>query len=179
MKIGAADYNKEAELPQLIKYGIEFFPLKHQNNCNIARARVHPAIEFIYVTGGEFEIGIDNETYSAKVGDLFLFRSNTIHTIKPLCDPDAAGEYFVLKINPSLLFQIFTEKDNNECVIPFIHKNPDDVSFFPSESLTEEISEIMWDMIRDYERADRFFYISERAHVARLLISLLRKSISP
>ena len=78
----------------------------------------------------------------------------------------------------TLLFQIFTGKDNNGCVIPFIHKSSDDISFFKSEIIPDETKEILDDMICEYNRSDRFFYASERAFAARLLISLLRSLIS-
>ena len=169
------DYYREKELPQMSEYGIEFFALKHKEQGGVTRAHVHPAIEFIYVTVGKYEIGVDNDVFVAEKGDLLLFRSNVIHTIKPLGDN---GEYYVLKINPTLLFQIFTGKDNNGCVIPFIHKSSDDISFFKSEIIPDETKEILDDMICEYNRSDRFFYASERAFAARLLISLLRSLIS-
>ena len=81
-----ADYYKEKELPQMSEYGIEFFSLKHKGQGGVTRAHVHPAIEFIYVTVGKYEIGVDNDVFVAEKGDLLLFRSNVIHTIKPLGD---------------------------------------------------------------------------------------------
>lgn len=170
-----ADYYKEKELPQMSEYGIEFFVLKHKDQGGVTRAHVHPAIEFIYVTVGKYEIGVDNEVFVAEKGDLLLFRSNVIHTIKHLGDN---GEYYVLKINPTLLFQIFAGKDASGCVIPFIHKSSDDISFFKSEIIPDETKEILDDMIGEYNRSDRFFYAIERALAARLLISLLRSLIS-
>ena len=169
------DYYREKELPQMSEYGIEFFSLKHKGQGGVTRAHVHPAIEFIYVTGGKYEIGVDNDVFVAEKGDLLLFRSNVIHTINHFGDN---GEYYVLKINPTLLFQIFTGKDASGCVIPFIHKSSDDISFFKSKILPDETKEILDDMICEYSRCDRFFYAIERAFAARLLISLLRSLIS-
>ncbi len=170
------DFYKEKELPQFLEYGIDFFQLQHKEQGDVTRAHIHPAIEFIYITKGRYEIGVDNDTFIAEKGDLLLFRSNVIHTIKHLGDN---GEFYVLKINPTLLFRIFTGKDNNECVIPFIHKSPEDVSFFPSADIPSETKAILEDMIGEYNRSDRFFYASERAFSARLLISLFRTVIPP
>ena len=170
------DFYKEKELPQLLEYGIEFFPLRHKSHGTVTRAHIHPAIEFIYVTEGEFEIGVDNTLYSAAKGDLLLFRSNVIHTIRHLSE-GGEGEYFVLKINPTLLFQIFTGKESGGCVIPFIHKSVKDVSYLSANDIPDETREILAAMISEYERADVFFYASERAYAASLLISLLRSII--
>ena len=172
-----AEFYKEKELPELLEYGIEFFPLVHKNTGMVTRAHIHPAIEFIYITSGYFEIGVDSELYSAQKGDLLLFRSNCIHTIKHL--GDEISEYFVLKINPTLLFQIFAGKDNSGFVIPFIYKSAGDISFFPAKNISQETREIFETMIEEHKKSDRFFYASERALTARLLISLLRTVISP
>lgn len=173
------EYYKEKELPELLEYGIEFFPLIHKNTGMVTRAHIHPAIEFIYITGDRYEIGVDNEVFVAEKGDLLLIRSNVIHTLKHISENGGVGHYYVLKINPTLLFQIFTGKDSGGCIIPFIHKSSDDVSFFPAETIPDETREIIEDMIEEYSRADKFFYASERAYAARLLISLLRTVIKP
>ena len=96
-----ADFYKETGQPYLEEYGIDFFIQKNNSAGVTARAHIHPAIEFIYITQGTFQIGIDNEQFMAGVGDLVLFRANAIHTIRLISDD--AGEYFVLKINPSML----------------------------------------------------------------------------
>lgn len=172
-----ADFYREKEVPSLEEYGIEFF--KQQNNSAgiTARAHIHPAIEFIYITQGTFQIGIDNEQFMAGVGDFVLFRANAIHTIRLVSD--SAGEYYVLKVNPTLLFQIFLGSENSGCVIPFIHRYPNDVSCFHSDSIPPEAKQILNAMIDECEHADRFFFAIERAHAASLLISLLRTVIKP
>ena len=61
-----ADYFKEKALPQLLEYGIEFFPLQHKEQGGVTKAHIHPAIELIYVTAGRYDIGIDNEIFAAE-----------------------------------------------------------------------------------------------------------------
>ncbi len=174
-----SDYFKEKALPQLLEYGIEFFSLQHKEQGGVTKAHIHPAIEFIYVTAGRYDIGVDNEIFAAEEGDLLLFRSNVIHTLNHRSENNGVGKYYVLKINPTLLFHIFTGKDSGGCVIPFIHKSSEDISFFPAESIPEETKKILEDMIEEHARSDKFFYASERAYAARLLISLLRTVIKP
>jgi AraC-like DNA-binding protein len=172
-----ADYYKEKELPQLLEYGIEFFSLKHNSSGTVTRAHIHPAIEFIYLTKGAYEIGIEGAYVEAFPGDLLLFRSNAIHTLRNIgaCE----GEYYVLKIDPSLLFQIFIGKDNGKFITPFIRKKKEDISHFPASVIPNESKLILDAMILESEKADGFFYAVERAHAASLLISLLRYLIKP
>lgn len=172
-----ADYYKESKQPHLEEYGIDFFSQQVQEQVVMASAHVHPAIEFIYISKGVFEIGIDNEHYTAREGDLLLFRSNAIHTTRHISN--GADEYYVLKINPSLLFHIFPSSDNVGCIIPFIHKSSGDISYFPAEKLPGDVCDALKSMVEEYERSDRFFFASERALAARFIISLLRHTISP
>ena len=172
-----SDFYKEQSPPALSIYGIEFFSQKKANSGVVARAHIHPAIEFLYISTGIFEIGIDGERFIANVGDLVLFRANAIHTTRLISEGE--GEYYVLKINPTLIFQFFHGEDSNECIIPFIHKSERDISFLAAKDIPNETRAVLEEMICEYNRADEFFYASERAYAARLLISLLRSVIPP
>lgn len=168
---------REVEQPYLREYGIEFFLQKATSQGVLARAHVHPAIEFIYVSRGAFEIGVDSEQFTANVGDLVLLRANAVHTTRLVGAPE--GEYFVLKINPSLLFQMFQGKDSTEFVIPFIQKSPLDRSHFSSDEIRGETKAILDAMIEELHCPDRLFFSVERSYAARLLVSLLRTLIEP
>ena len=172
-----ADFYKEKELPQLIEYGIEFFPLRHAGKENFTRAHIHPEIEFIYVTEGIYEIGIEDESFTAKSGDLLLLRSNVIHTLQHIGGDE--GEYFALKIKPTILFRIFAEKADCGCVIPFIHRSGGDISFFSSDTLCAETKAILEEMIAEHHKSDKFSNVGVTALATMLLISLLRSVISP
>ena len=134
------EFYKESKQPSLEQYGIEFFSQQKSSTGIIARAHIHPAIEFIYVSQGIFEIGVDSEQFTATNGDLVLFRANAVHTTRHI--GEGTGEYFVLKINPTLLFSIFSGNDTSNCVLPFIHKNSGDVSYFPEKTLSENTKNI-------------------------------------
>lgn len=168
-------YYKETAPAPLTEYGIEFFLQKRINEGVTARAHIHPAIELIYIARGRFEIGIDGDTVFAEVGDLVLFRANAIHTIKHIAEGE--GAYYVLKINPTLLFQIFAGGDCLSCVIPFIRKNRGDVSHFSASVIPTETRKILDQMIAEYNQADKLFFAAERAFTGALLVSLLRTLI--
>lgn len=172
-----SDFYKEQSPPALSIYDIEFFSQKKANSGVIARAHIHPAIEFLYISNGVFEIGIDGDRFTANIGDLVLFRANAIHTTRLISEGE--GEYYVLKINPTLIFQFFHGEDSNEYIIPFIHKNPDDRSFFPESDIPDEVRSVLETMIKECKLNDSFFYAIQRAHAAALLVSLLRTLIKP
>ncbi|MBQ8408045.1 MAG: AraC family transcriptional regulator [Clostridia bacterium] len=171
------DVYTETAPPHLSEYGIEFFSQTKDNAGVIARAHIHPAIEFIYITKGTFEIGIDSEQLTATVGDLVLFRANAVHTTRHV--GEGYGEYFVLKINPTLLFQIFLGKDITGYVIPFLHRNPGDISHFAASDIPIEAKRILDSMIDEYDHSDKYFFAIERAYAAAFLVSLLRTVIKP
>ena len=172
-----ADFYKEITPLVLETYGIEFFPQTLSSTGVIARAHVHPAIEFIYITKGDFEIGIDSEQFKATAGDLILFRANTVHTTRHT--GEGSGEYFVLKIDPTLLFQFFPDKDITSCVIPFLHREKGDISYFTADTMPADTKEILEKMILEYRREDQYFFVIQRALASALLVSLLRSSIKP
>ena len=60
-----ADFYKENVQPHLEEYGLEFFVQKNHNAGVTARAHIHPAVEFIYITQGTFQIGVDSEQFMA------------------------------------------------------------------------------------------------------------------
>ena len=172
-----ADFYKEITPLVLETYGIEFFPQTLSSTGVIARAHVHPAIEFIYITKGDFEIGIDSEQLSASAGDLILFRANTVHTTRHT--GEGSGEYFVLKINPTLLFQFFPDKDIASCVLPFLHKERGDISLFSASMMSADTKAILEKMILEYREEDQYFFVIQRALASALLVSLLRTSVKP
>ncbi len=171
------NYYKETPPHNLENYGMEFFKQKNFGQGITARAHIHPAIEFLYIVNSDFEISINNTLITANAGDLVLLRANTIHTVRHTCKGE--GEYFVLKIDPTLLFQIFRGNDNNRYVIPFIHKDNDDISHFPADAIPTETKAILDSMIHEYENSDIFFYAIERSLAAAFLVSLLRTVIKP
>ena len=114
------EYYVERENTSLSEYGIEFFLQRHSVRGYTARAHIHPAIEFIYIRGGEYSVSIDNDEFTASAGDLLFFRANTIHSIQ-LVGNDA-GSYYGLKINPPLLFHIFPGSEQMKMTAPFLFK---------------------------------------------------------
>lgn len=171
-----SEFYRETAPPNLAKFGFEFFAQQKVNEGITTTAHIHPAIEFIYITDGNYVIGIDNEQIEASPGDLILFHANVIHTICHV--GKGIGKYFVLKVHPAQLFRFFLGSDNNECVIPFLHKREGDRSKFPDSMLPAEVKDILNKMMAEYNSADKFFIAIERAYFAAFLIALSRTLLS-
>ena len=69
-----------------------------------SEAHYHEAIECIYVDRGTITIYIDGKWEGISSGDLVLFRSMGIHSI--FTDDQNVNDYYVLKIMPSILYNI-------------------------------------------------------------------------
>ncbi len=170
-------YYKETPPHNLENYGIEFFLHKNYGQGIMTHAHIHPAVEFLYIVKGIFDIDINSAQITANTGDLVLFRANTIHSVRHANEGE--GEYFVLKIDPTLLFQIFRGSGNNRCVIPFINKHSGDISLFTADIISDETKRILDAMMYEYEHSDGFFYALERSFAAAFLVSLLRTVMKP
>jgi AraC-like DNA-binding protein len=165
------EYYIERENSSLSEYGIEFFLQIHSHKGYTAKAHIHPAIEMIYITGGKYLISVDNEEMIATCGDLLFFRANTIHSIRLVSEE--SGSYYVLKINPSLLFHIFPGREQMKLTSPFLLKKRDESVLFYSHQITDNFKEIFDKMIASLEKDGERFLITERALASLLLIEML------
>lgn len=165
------EYYIERENSSLSEYGIEFFLQKHSEQGYTARAHIHPAIEILYIRNGEYLVSIDNEEISAGDGDLLFFRANTIHSVR-LID-ECSGSYYVLKINPSLLFHVFPGKEQMRMTSPFLLKSRDERSHFSNAEISQEFKEIFSKMTDALDRSDTAFFVTERALASLLLLEML------
>ena len=98
------DYWVEAELEIISKTGMEFFFFQlSEQNPNVT-PHIHAAVELLFVQSGKLHIFADEDELFANVGDVVLFRSNTIHRLYALEDGNAS--YYVLKFSPRLIMEL-------------------------------------------------------------------------
>ena len=169
------EYYIEHENSSLSEYGIEFFIQIHSQKGYTARAHIHPAIEIIYINCGKYLISVDNEEMNASGGDLLFFRANTIHSIRLV--GEESGSYYVLKINPSLLFNIFPGHEQMKMTSPFLLKKPGENSLFHQNDISESFKRIFSSMIDSIESDGEGFLLTERALASLLLIDMLNNMI--
>jgi AraC-like DNA-binding protein len=169
------EYYVEHENSSLSEYGIEFFLQNHSAKGFTTRAHIHPAIELIYVQKGEYSVSIDNDETKACAGDLLFFRANTIHSIQLISE--FSGSYYVLKINPSLLFHIFTGSEQMKMTSPFLFKQRGERAFFKASEIPDRFKSIFEMMIASHKLSEPVFFSTERAYSALLLIEMLNSML--
>ncbi len=166
------DTLKESPPPVLSEYGIEFFITAKHGKAQTARKHMHPAIEFIYIRSGCFEVEAEGQTSVAAKGDMLLFRSNTVHAIKKL-NADI-GEYYVLKMSPSFLFTMFP-KDCLPLLLPFLRCRKEDTCFYPGKTLPRELA-LLWDtMIAEHSSNAPTFLAMQRLLACEFLLTCARR----
>ena len=90
---------------ELQRRGFEFYRyLDLPQNCPAADLHVHDAIEFIYVVEGSISATVDEFEEYLEKGDLVLFRSQGVHSIKT--NEKSINKYYILKISTTLLQSI-------------------------------------------------------------------------
>ncbi len=164
---------REIPAPILEEYGIEFF----QENKPVgiaAHLHIHPAIEFIYIKQGFFDIEVENRRISAHPGDLVLFPSNALHMIENV--GDGSGFYHVLKISPTLLFEMF-HRSSISHMQPFFNSRSEAICHLPAGNQSPEIRRLWASMIAEYEAQESTFYAMQRLLACEFLLICARLSV--
>lgn len=97
--------------------GMECFQQNVQPETLGARGHIHDAIELIYMKEGDFQVMVNEAQFVAERGDVFLFRSNAMHRIYAQSQP--VNQYYVLKVQPSFLLELGSEKNAIGYVLRF------------------------------------------------------------
>ncbi len=156
--------------PLLSEHGIEFF-LETKPIGITARMHIHPAVEFLYIKQGLFNIEAEHRSVHAYPGDLILFHSNAIHMIENISE--GIGLYYVLKISPSFLFQMF-HKTGIPFVVPFFKSRNENDICIPHDQQTNDIQRILQLMIRELESDSSSLYPMQRLLACEFLLTYSR-----
>ncbi len=167
------NFYKETPPIILSKYDIEFFKIFIEKSDILAGAHIHPAIEFLYITKGDFEICIDGGISKAHPGDLVLVRSNAIHSIYHL--NDNYGEYYVFKLTTQYLFNIFKGVENTDCILAFLKSKKNSKFVFEAREIPCDIKNILDKMIKEYNTDDEMVLSVEKAYIC-LFITLMYRT---
>ena len=125
------EYYVEKTPPLLIKSGMEFFLNEVPSLSVGAEAHIHEAIEILLVEEGSFTFFAGDESFSAKKGDIFLIRSNEIHST--IAKNGKNNAYFVLKFKPSFIFDFAIEELAVGYALRFIIKGAHSVTLWRAE----------------------------------------------
>ena len=120
--------------PDLSEKGFQFFkyPLLGPH-AHAATLHFHEAIECIYLKQGSVELHIDGKEHHAKAGDLILFRSMSIHSM--FTEDEECNEYYVLKIEPRVLFNVSPKSLSGAFATRFIAYDPQSEPVFLREQI--------------------------------------------
>lgn len=80
-------------LPLYKDSGVEF-ELFHKHSVH-ARPHLHKALEFVYVTEGTLEIGIEQELYHMETGDFAIVFPDLIHHYQVFCSGNSTAWYLL------------------------------------------------------------------------------------
>ena len=147
------------------------FPVK--KNCVGAHSHIHEAVEILYITAGDFEVSCDNKTVRAGVGDLLLFRSNSIH--RTVAGSGEKNCYLVLKISPRLIMN-FLPKSKSSNSLLWLSVNRDTAKFhWRAEEIERgEITEGFLKLTKEYQSLDENAELAMRIASASVILGLLR-----
>ena len=165
------EYVREVPLPRFTTYGIEFFHVACEGETVTAHAHLHPAVEFILIEQGMFDIHVEQSHFTAHTGDLLLYRSNTVHRMMHTGQEKA--NYYVLKIDPALLFRMFP-RDSMASVLPFLRSTPSDISLFPPAVQSGSLRRLWQEMIDEYHAEHETFYAMQRFLACAFLLTCAR-----
>ncbi len=161
----------ESPPPLLAEHGIEFFLVEASGGIMVTN-HIHPAIEFLYIEKGCFDITVERKQTTAHEGDLVLFPSNSIHMIEK--SDGERGLYYVLKLSPSFLFQMFN-KAGIPYILPFFKSYENELPCcFPHARQPAEIKRQWQEMIREYQTSAPSFFPMQRLLACAFLLTFSR-----
>lgn len=96
---------RELSKPELSRRGFEFFRYRDlPAHFRAADVHIHDAIEFVYLRAGSVIVNVDDREERLLPGDLTMFRSRGIHTMRT--EECEVNSYYTLKIRPKLIADI-------------------------------------------------------------------------
>jgi len=120
--------------PDLSEKGFQFFKYPTQGpEVYTTTLHFHEAIECVYLERGSLELHIDGREHHAKAGDLILFRSMSVHSM--YTGSEERNDYYVLKIEPRVLFNVSPKTLSGAFALRFITFDPDSKPIFTREEL--------------------------------------------
>lgn len=163
----------EKENSDLTYDGTELFLVEsnEKGKCT-ASAHIHGAIEFLYITKGEFSVIINGEKHPAPQGTLVVLRSNVMHTV--FSDTEGRGAYMVLKIKPSVLVDFAPSDRRAMYLMPFSLQKRGQKQIFDDEEVKKYgLYSVLAELYADIATSRYAAELSVKANAVRLCAALL------
>ena len=172
------EYFIETEEPPVFEKGFYFFYSEHGTpHRHMMPAHIHPSIEILFITAGEYRFYANNEEYRVKEGDILIFRSNMIHS--GVTVDSLENGYYVLKVHPHFLFDTVADHMSASKVLPFLLDGNDLPCHYKKEDIVGTEKEYI--VRRLIEEHTGFRYAKDTAmkiYVSALLLSILRDMVA-
>ncbi len=138
--------------------------------CN---GHLHDALEIIYIRTGRFVAHVNDARYEVGRGDMLFFRGGDIHRMYTLDEKD--NSYYVIKIHPSLVFDVSDKKNGAAYMLFFALRNNSAKRLWRASELEGTRVERTVAAFAD-ECSERlpYFDIAVKEYAASLLLFVLR-----
>lgn len=171
------EYYVEKTPLKLIENGMEFFLNDIEAGAIGASAHIHEAVEILFVEYGTFSFFAGDESFTAQKGDIFLIRSNEIHST--VAHSDEKNGYYVLKFKPSFIFDFAKEGLAISYALKFIIKSEGSVSLWRSdEKSTKNIYSKFLKLKNTYNEALPCADMAMKIGAAEVILAFLRELIA-
>ena len=170
------NYTIEQHNLSMSEKGMEFFVQTSSPQSVCAKPHIHDSIEIILFQEGSFRIMVNDTEYQASQGELILFRSNTIHFITSNSLP--ANRYCVLKIKPSLFFDLASEKNAVSYALRFILAESNCKTLWTREEVAANGTAALYDQLALEANCEPLCQdISMKLYAFQIVLALLRDMI--
>lgn len=141
------------------------------------KGHLHDALEIVYIKTGRFAAYINDVRYEVGRGDMLFFRGGDIHRIYTLDETD--NSYYVIKIHPSLVFDVSDKKNGAAYMLLFALRNDAAKRLWCAEELKgTAVEKTVTALADECARREPYFDIAVKEYAARLLLFILRDDAS-
>jgi len=158
----------------VLKGDIEIHLQRTRPNSVATEVHIHSAIELLYIWEGSFVAYLNEEKHFASKGDLILIRSGTIHRVFSM--DSEANSYYVIKINPSLLFDFSFSSGGSLYALEFVLSKEGSTKVFKEKDIRgSDMEDALKTMIEETESAGFGWDMAVKTAGGRLLLDILRR----
>ncbi len=123
MLYGTACVYEEPRTKKHGGWGFKVFYQEAYPGTVSANAHTHDILEIIWINKGSFYVSVNGMEHYLKEDDIILFCSKEIHSIR--AGEDEKNGYWVIKIDPSILYRCSPEGSNTcRYILPFVCHQP-------------------------------------------------------
>lgn len=156
---------------------VRFFEQSASAHTVSAVAHIHDAVEMIYVIKGSYSVLLNGEQYHITQGDMILFCSGVIHHI--VSEEQEENSYYVLKINPSILWELSPTGQGTQYVLQFAHNRGERKCFWTKAELEDTpLLQTIQKLIKEARCGGYASELAMRIYAVELLLSVLRSDVA-